>query len=83
MPRRDGSGPVGMGPKTGRGMGPCGGGAGQGSGYGRRGIFGRGFGWFWRVSEKDKNKKEVLKEEAQYLKEDLEKVEKELIETEK
>ncbi|MBS3779187.1 MAG: DUF5320 family protein [Desulfovermiculus sp.] len=26
MPRRDGTGPLGQGPKTGRGLGPCGGG---------------------------------------------------------
>lgn len=37
MPARDGTGPLGRGPLTGRGMGPCGWGAGRG--------FGRGFGF--------------------------------------
>ncbi len=53
MPGRNGTGPNGMGPMTGRGAGPCGGSAGQGwtnragggfgMGYGRGG--GRGRGW--------------------------------------
>lgn len=61
MPRGDRTGPDGMGPRTGRGMGYCSGydspgytkcgvgGGGRGMGYGRgfgRGLgFGRGFGW--------------------------------------
>ena len=41
MPYKDGSGPAGRGPMTGRGMGPCSGGAGQGMGRGMgRGRFG-------------------------------------------
>lgn len=49
MPRKDGTGPTGAGPMTGRGAGPCGGGAaggglGRGFGRGRGGGFGRGFG---------------------------------------
>ncbi len=40
MPRRNGTGPMGYGPMTGRGMGYCGSGAGAGYGYG----MGRGFG---------------------------------------
>lgn len=44
MPNRNGTGPQGMGPISGRGMGPCGrgmrsGGYGRGQGLGRRGIF--------------------------------------------
>ena len=57
MPARDGTGPCGEGPLTGRRLGPCdrefrgGFGPGYGRGYGRgygygRG-FGRGFGRFW------------------------------------
>lgn len=44
MPRGDGTGPTGMGPMTGRGMGVCAGnrGAGQGFGYGRGTGCGRG-----------------------------------------
>lgn len=53
MPYRDGTGPMGRGPMTGRGFGYCGAGAGfvpgYGMGYGRgfgRGMgFGAGFGW--------------------------------------
>ena len=37
MPRMDGTGPMGLGPMTGRGLGPCGNG-------GRNGFAGRGFG---------------------------------------
>jgi len=48
MPGGDGSGPMGQGPMTGGGFGPCGGGAGygaRGGGYGRGGGgYGRGFG---------------------------------------
>lgn len=43
MPNMDGTGPQGMGPMTGRGMGPCGQGGGQGFRGMRRGA-GRGFG---------------------------------------
>ncbi|MEM2916545.1 MAG: DUF5320 domain-containing protein [Candidatus Woesearchaeota archaeon] len=44
MPGFDGTGPMGLGPMTGRGMGLCGRGfrLGFGRGFGR---FGRGFGW--------------------------------------
>jgi len=43
MPRLDGTGPAGMGPMTGRGLGPCG--YGYGRGYGRGMGYGRGYGW--------------------------------------
>lgn len=50
MPAYDGTGPQGIGPMTGRGMGPCnpywGGGFGYGRGMGRGfGRGGRGMGW--------------------------------------
>jgi len=54
MPRGDRTGPNGMGPMTGRGMGYCAGynapgfmncGFGRGMGRGRGAGFGRGFGW--------------------------------------
>jgi len=46
MPNRDGTGPQGDGPLTGRGMGKCkkGKGAGKGQGNGQRGRGGRGRG---------------------------------------
>ncbi len=60
MPYRDGTGPAGAGPMTGRGLGLCGGarpagwgmgfgggrGFGPGRGFGRGMGFGRGLGWF-------------------------------------
>lgn len=61
MPRLDGTGPMGMGPMTGRGMGYCAGyaapgyanpmgGYGRGFGYGMGFGRGRGFGrMFWRA----------------------------------
>lgn len=54
MPYRDGTGPQGQGPRTGRGQGNCAGqgGAGWGRGFGRRRNVGRGwgsgFGWWHR-----------------------------------
>jgi len=63
MPRLDQTGPLGYGPRTGRGMGPCGAGMGWGKG------FGRGFGWrrFWTQKEE----KEMLADEAQSLEQEL------------
>jgi len=63
MPKRDGTGPYGNGPMTGRGLGPCGA-FNQRRGYGRR------------VS--DKTDKEILKEEKDYLKNRLKDIEQEL-----
>lgn len=67
MPRFDGTGPTGQGPRTGRGLGPCGRGMGYGCGYG--GSYGGGYGgrrFFSKVEEKD-----MLKEEVQALEEEL------------
>jgi hypothetical protein len=44
MPGFDGTGPMGMGPMTGRGMGPCGRGYGRPFGFGRGWGRGRGYG---------------------------------------
>jgi hypothetical protein len=84
MPRKDKTGPTGMGPKTGRGMGRCeaayGPGLGLGRGYGRVMC-----GWFWKnYQAMPKNeKKDLLKEEAEDLKQELEMVEDELKELDK
>lgn len=74
MPRGNQTGPMGMGPMTGRGMGPCGG----GMAYWRRaGGGGRGFGWrrFWGYypapSVDKKEEVEILYEEAEVLEEEL------------
>jgi hypothetical protein len=45
MSQRDGTGPAGLGPMTGRGMGACTNFQGLGYGYGMRRRFGRGCGW--------------------------------------
>lgn len=70
MPRQDGTGPMGQGSMTGRGMGPCRGGI---RGRGMR----RGMGWFGGRLSKDEEK-EILEEEKKYLEEELEEVKKEL-----
>jgi len=75
MPRQDKTGPMGMGPMTGRGMGPCGGGLGKGRGYGRAMC-----GWFYQkyqVMPKNE-KKDLLESEIEDLKQELQMVEEEL-----
>ena len=63
MPRFDGTGPLGFGAGTGRGLGPCGAGMAWGRGYGG------GFGWRRFYSRKEES--EILKEEAEVLEEEL------------
>ncbi len=67
MPKFDGSGPLGFGPMTGRGMGPCGYGMGYGRGYGRR-FYSR------------KEESEMLEEEVKALEEELKAVKERLAE---
>ena len=67
MPRQDATGPMGQGSRTGRGMGPCCGGHGWNDNYGRgRRFLNKG------------ERREVLEEEAEFLKKDLDAIEKEL-----
>lgn len=71
MPFKDKTGPLGEGPMTGRGMGPCGGGFGRGRGHGRG--FGRGSrGWFRHPTKSEV--KEDLEDYKKYLEEELEAV---------
>jgi hypothetical protein len=84
MPRFDGTGPLGLGPGTGWGLGPC------GAGLAWRRGWGRGFGWrrFWRfpwffsyperITKKEEL--EVLVEEAEALKEELKEINKRIAE---
>jgi hypothetical protein len=70
MPNRDGTGPLGQGPLTGRGFGPCG----RGLGF-RRG-FHRGFGWRQQyfgepVELTEEQQKRILEEELKEI--DIEK----------
>jgi hypothetical protein len=71
MPNNDKTGPRGMGPKTGRGFGPCGLGLGWRKGRG----MGRYFGWNQPQTPKDQLK--ALDDYKKTLKEELEDVEKE------
>ena len=89
MPRRDGTGPMGAGAMTGRGLGICTGanavkygvGLGMGLGLGlacRRG-FGRGFGTGFSVNQiSSKTQKELLNEQKTMLQDRLESIDKQL-----
>ncbi len=94
MPFGDGTGPLGLGPMTGRGLGYC---AGRGRpgymtpgfGWGRGRGFGRGFGWRrgwgrgWRYSASTpKEEKEMLIDELNVLREEAKAIERRLKELE-
>jgi len=59
MPFRDGTGPQGQGPLTGRGVGPCGDGRGFGFGRGFGKGFGRGFRFWDRTPTKEEQKQDL------------------------
>ncbi|MFA5173587.1 MAG: DUF5320 domain-containing protein [Candidatus Pacearchaeota archaeon] len=60
MPNMDGTGPNGIGPMTGRGLGPCGAGLrGYGRGFGRG--YGRGFAFRARLNPVNLTKEEEKK----------------------
>jgi len=69
MVRQDGTGPQGLGPMTGRGLGPCGCGMRRGFGLG----FGRGFGFRRQVTLTEAEEKKILEAELKEI--DLEKQE--------
>jgi len=84
MPKGDGTGPMGMGSGMGRGMGHCGQGYGPGLGWGRG--YGRVMcGWFYRKYRDlpKEERKNLLKEEIEDLKQELQMAEEELRELEK
>jgi hypothetical protein len=80
MPGRDGTGPMGQGPLTGRGLGPCG----RGLAF-RRG-FGRGFGWrrfldepvFEPITLTKEEQKKILEEELKEIEAEKVAIEKKL-----
>ena len=89
MPGRDGTGPMGYGAMTGRGMGVCAGAPGLRSGAGfdmgfscRRESgrgFGRGYGWNYNPSlDVPKNDKDYLEEQKDILKNRLDSIDKQL-----
>jgi len=65
MPRFNGTGPMGQGPMTGRGFGPCGGGMGRCWGYGG------GYGFGFRRFIFPKNELAALEDEEKMLEEEL------------
>lgn len=81
MPGFDKTGPMGQGPMSGRGFGPCG----MGLGWRRRFGMGRGMGryfcWNWSVTREDQKK--ALAEYKKALQEEMEDVEKELVSLQK
>jgi len=86
MPRGDGTGPAGMGPMTGRGMGFCAGFNVPGymnPGFGRG--FGRGFGWRWfqpqivqPVQYSEADEKKFLEVELRELEAEMKEIQKRL-----
>jgi len=70
MPKFDGTGPQGQGPRTGRGMGPCGGGVGCG--------FGQGMGGRRFFSKKEES--EMLDTEVEELEAELKAIKERLVE---
>jgi len=94
MPGFDGTGPMGMGPMTGRGMGPCGRGYGRPFGFGRGWGSGRGLGFsgarrgyygpapVWREPTPAEEMSD-LRAEAECLRGELNRIEKRIAELEK
>jgi len=89
MPWRDGTGPFGEGPLTGRGLGPCGRGFGRGRRFGWRGGRGWGRGRFYLdepefepVVLTKEEQKIILEEEKKYLELELKKIQGKLKELE-
>lgn len=84
MPAQDGTGPQGMGPATGRGLGPCGMGVFGRRGFGKGPLEGRGlcryFG-FNNWPQDPKAQKQNLEDYKKSLQEELEDVDKELSQT--
>jgi len=75
MPGYDKTGPIGMGPKTGKGFGPCG----LGLGWRRHFGAGRGLGRYfnWMCPQNPKDQKKALIDYKKALEEELEDVNKE------
>lgn len=72
MPYQDGTGPMGAGPRTGRGLGPCGAGFARGRNFGQG--FGRGrFGGYgpYRAPTTNGEEKEALEQDLKDIKERL------------
>lgn len=86
MPRGDGTGPMGAGPRTGRGFGNCQGavrnGLGLALGLGLGFGFRRGFRNFWRFNQSSENELTELKKQESALEEGLSKIKEKINELE-
>ncbi len=80
MPNRDGTGPMGQGPLTGRGMGPCRGGFRRGIGLGRGFGIGRGLGLRQYAEPTKEEEKAYLEAELKSAEEDIKEIKKRLAE---
>lgn len=69
MPGKDSTGPLGQGPGTGRGMGPCGAGMRRGNSRGLGRSFGQGMGYCIPMTKSEET--ETLENEADILAHDL------------
>ncbi len=81
MPGFDATGPMGTGPATGRGFGPCGLGLGWRKRFGAGRGLGRYFRWSWPTTREDQEK--ALADYKKALQEEMEDVEKELADLQK
>lgn len=80
MPGRDGTGPLGLGPATGWGRGPCGRGLRRGAwGAG----YGRGYGRGWNYPTTKENELNSLKREKELMENELENIRKRMEELSK
>ncbi len=85
MPAFDKKGPQGQGPMTGRGLGLCGKGRGIRMGLGRCHGHGRGLGRYfgWNASQTREEKTEDIQAYKKALQEEMEDVDKELVDLQK
>jgi hypothetical protein len=84
MARRDGTGPMGQGPITGRGLGFCAGNVGTNTQFGRKNGFGigagygckRGFGGFFNNQFSGSTEKELLEQQKELIQKRLDAINK-------
>lgn len=85
MPRFNGRGPRGMGPGTGWGLGPCGGGRawGRGVGFGRRGYFAESAPYIAPMQSDPEDEKVFLADQLEYLESEVKAVRRRMDELDK
>lgn len=85
MPRFNGRGPRRMGPGTGWGLGPCGGGRawGCGVGFGRRGYFGERTSYIAPMQTAPEDEKVFLADQLEYLESEVKAVRRRMDELDK